>query len=74
MGNAGYGNHTEDTKSYVESKRTDSNIADLPENATEPGTTSSTARTSANWSGKGRSLSVSTRSLTMRTVLRAQPD
>ncbi len=37
MGNAGYGNHTEDTKNYVDLKRSDSSIENLPENATQPG-------------------------------------
>jgi len=37
MGNAGYGNHTEDTKNYVDIKRQDKDIEDLPSNATQPG-------------------------------------
>lgn len=36
MGNAGYGNHTED-KPYVDSERPDPGTGQLPSNATEPG-------------------------------------
>jgi hypothetical protein len=37
MGNAGYGNSTEDTQAEVDSKRTDAKIDNLPSNATQPG-------------------------------------
>ena len=37
MGNAGYGNHTDDTKNYVDIKRSEADVGDLPSNATQPG-------------------------------------
>jgi len=37
MGNAGYGNHTDDTKNYVDIKRSEAGVGDLPSNATQPG-------------------------------------
>ena len=37
MGNAGYGNHTEDLKPDVSSEQPNPDIRNLPENATQPG-------------------------------------
>jgi len=37
MGNAGYGNHTEDTKNYVDSERPDPNAGQTDASRNKPG-------------------------------------